>query len=99
MHVEPPNWRSRMVNKLTVRTRLIILIGLTSIVNLAVGVVGLIQSSSGERAFESIYDNRVVSAGYLKDIELAYAVQIIGPANKFADGVQSAPDALAAVRT
>ena len=45
------------------------------------GVVGLIQSSNGERLFESIYDNRVISAGYLKDIEIAYTVQIIGAAN------------------
>ena len=60
-----------MLKKLTIKSRLIILIGLTSIVSLAVGVVGLIQSSNGERLFESIYDNRVISAGYLKDIEIA----------------------------
>lgn len=88
-----------MLNKLTIRTRLIILIGLTSIVSLAVGVVGLIQSSNGERAFENIYDDRVVSSGYLKDIELAYTVQITSVANKFADGVLNSQDAVAAVHT
>jgi methyl-accepting chemotaxis protein WspA len=88
-----------MLKKLTIKSRLIILIGLTSIVSLAVGVVGLIQSSNGERLFESIYDNRVISAGYLKDIEIAYTVQIIGAANKFADGVMNAADAQAAIKT
>jgi methyl-accepting chemotaxis protein WspA len=87
-----------MFNKLTVRTRLIILIGLTSLVSLAVGLVGLIQTSNGETAFESIYDNRVVSSSYLKDIEVAYTVDVIGAANKCADGVISPQDALAAVR-
>ncbi len=37
-----------MLNKLTIRSRLIVLIGLMSLVSLAVGVVGLIQSSNGE---------------------------------------------------
>ncbi|MGD0907963.1 MAG: Tar ligand binding domain-containing protein, partial [Candidatus Acidiferrales bacterium] len=88
-----------MLKKLTIRSRLIILVALTSIVSLAVGVVGLIQSSNGERSFESIYDNRVISAGYLKDIEIAYTVQIIGAANKFADGVVTAQDALASIKS
>ena len=88
-----------MLNKLTVRTRIIILIALTSIVSASVGIVGLIQSSKGERAFESIYDNRVVSSGYLKDVQLAYTVDIFGAANKCADGVMSPQDAVAAVRS
>jgi methyl-accepting chemotaxis protein WspA len=78
---------------------LVFLIGLMSLVGLAVGVVGLIQSSSGERAFDRIFTDRVLSIGYLKNVELAYTVQIIGAANKYSDGVLSAQDALDAVKT
>ena len=87
-----------MLNKLTIKARLIVLIGLMSLVGLAVGVVGLIQSSSGERAFDRIFTNRVLSIGYLKNVELAYTVQIIGAANKYSDGVLSSQDALDAVK-
>jgi len=88
-----------MLNKLTIKARLVFLIGLMSLVGLAVGVVGLIQSSSGERAFDRIFTDRVLSIGYLKNVELAYTVQIIGAANKYSDGVLSAQDALDAVKT
>ena len=88
-----------MLNKLTIRSRLIFLIALMSLVSLGVSVVGLIQSSNAERAFNRIFTNRVVSIGYLKNIELAYTVQIIGAANKYSDGVLSAQDALAAVNS
>ncbi len=87
-----------MLNKLTIKARLVFLIGLMSLVGLAVGVVGLIQSSSGERAFDRIFTDRVLSIGYLKNVELAYTVQIIGAANKYSDGVLSAQDALDAIK-
>ena len=63
------------------------------------GVVGLIQSSNGEHAFDRIFSSRVVSIGYLKNVEAAYAVQIIGAANKYSDGILSANEALAAVQS
>ena len=86
-----------MLNKLTIRSRLLILIGLTSLVSLGVGLVGLVQFARAERAFENIYTNRVVSAGYLKSVEVAYTVEIVGAANKFADGVLDGPAALEAI--
>jgi len=86
-----------MLNKLTIRSRLIVLIGLMSLVNVAVGVVGLIQASNGERAFDRIFTSRVVSIGLLKNVEIAYTVQIIGAANKFSDGALSSQEALDAV--
>jgi methyl-accepting chemotaxis protein WspA len=86
-----------MINKLTIRSRLIVLIGLMSLVGLAVGVVGLVQTSNGERAFDRIFTNRVVSIGYLKNIEFDYTVQIVGAANKYSDGVMNSQDALDAI--
>jgi methyl-accepting chemotaxis protein len=88
-----------MLNRFTIKSRLILLIALMSAVGVAVGVVGIIQTSQGERAFDRIFTNRVVSIGYLKNVELAYTVQIIGAANKFSDGVLSSEDAVAAVNS
>jgi methyl-accepting chemotaxis protein WspA len=88
-----------MLNRFTIKSRLILLISLMSVVGVAVGVVGIIQASKGERAFDGIFTNRVVSIGYLKDVQLAYTVQIIGAANKFSDGVLSSEDAVAAVNS
>lgn len=86
-----------MLNKFTIKSRLIILIVLMSLVGAVVGIVGIIQTSNGERAFDRIFSSRVVSIGYLKNVELAYTVQIIDAANKFSDGVSNSQDALAAV--
>ncbi len=87
-----------MLNKLTIRSRLFVLIALMSLVGAAVGVVGIIQASRGERAFDKIFSTRVLSIGYLKNVELAYTVQIIGAANKFSDGVLNSQEALDAVK-
>jgi len=88
-----------MLNKLTIKSRLVVLIALMSLVGLVVGAVGILQTLNGERAFDKIFTNRVVSIGYLKNVELAYTVQIISAANKFADGVSSSQDALAAIKS
>ncbi len=88
-----------MLSKLTIRSRLIILIVFMSLVSLGVGAVGLIQASNGEKAFDKIFDDRVVSIGYLKNVELAYTVQIIGAANKFTDGVLTSDQALDAMKS
>jgi methyl-accepting chemotaxis protein WspA len=86
-----------MLHTTTIESRLILLIALTSLVSLAVGLVGLIQSSNGKAAFERIFETRIVSIGQLKTLEDAYTVQISGAAAKFADGATSAEDAQSAV--
>jgi methyl-accepting chemotaxis protein WspA len=87
-----------MLNKFTIRFRLIILIAFMCLVSLAVGAVGLIQASNGEKAFDKVFNTRVVSIGYLKNIEVAYTVQIIGAADKYTDGVMSSAEALDALK-
>jgi methyl-accepting chemotaxis protein WspA len=81
----------------TIKSRLILLVALTSLVSLAVGLVGLIQSSQGKAAFERIFEQRIKSIGLLKTIEDAYTVQVGGTAVKFADGALAADDARSAV--
>jgi len=74
-------WRSA-----TIKSRLILLVLVGSLVSLGVGYEGLRQAQSGEAAFQNIFENRVVSRGYLKTIEMAYSAQIPGAAAKFAHG-------------
>jgi methyl-accepting chemotaxis protein WspA len=76
-----------MLNTLTIKSRLILLVVLTNLASLAVGVVGLIQFSGAQRAFEQIYESRVVSTGLLRTVQRDYSPRIIVAANKFADGV------------
>jgi methyl-accepting chemotaxis protein WspA len=83
-----------MLNKLTIKSSLILLIVLTNLVSLAVGVVGLTQFSRAQRAFEQIFESRVVSTGLLRTVQRDYTLRIIGAANKFADGIVNADGAL-----
>ncbi len=55
---------------LTIRSRLIFLIGLMSLVGLAVGIVGLVKTERRARVRPDL-TNRVVSIGYIKNIESA----------------------------
>lgn len=81
----------------TIRTRLILLILVTSVVSLGVGYEGLVQAEESSQAFQHIFENRVVSTGYLKTVQTAYTVQIVGAAMKYADGLISGEEALMAV--
>ncbi len=86
------NWHST-----TIKTRLILLVLVANAVSLGVGYDGLLQNQKSKAAFEAIYENRVVSTGYLKDIEAAYTVNIYGAAVKCADGLISGEEASKAV--
>lgn len=79
--------------RMTIRTRLILLVFVSSVVSLGVGYEGLNQASRGAAAFQDIFEDRVVSIGYLKSLEAAYGVRISGTASKFADGLVSAEQA------
>ena len=81
----------------TIRTRIILLILVGSVVSLGVGYEGLLQAERSSAKFEEIFEERVVSTGYLKDVQAAYNVQIMGAMIKYADGLLSASDSLTAV--
>ncbi len=88
------NWRST-----TIKTRLILLVLVANAVSLGVGYEGLLQAQKSKAAFQNIFENRVVSTGYLKNIESAYTVQIFGAQAKFADGLVSGDEASSLVST
>jgi len=82
-----------MLNKLTIKARLILLVSVMSLVSVAVGIVGLVQFSRAQQAFENIFETRVVSTGLLKTVQNAYAVDVLSTANRFAGGAMSSADA------
>ncbi len=81
----------------TIRTRIILLILVGSVVSLGVGYEGLLQAERSSAQFQNIFEQRVVSTGYLKDVQTAYNVQIVSAMIKYADGLSSASDALTTV--
>lgn len=82
------NWRFT-----TIKTRLILLGLVANSVSLGVGFEALLQAERSKTTFQNIFENRVVATGYLKSIETAYTVTIVGAASKFADGLLTSEDA------
>ena len=82
-----------MLNRVTIKSSLIVLMVLTNLVSLSVGIVGLVQFSNAQKAFDDIFQNRVVSTGHLRTVQLAYALRISAAANKFADGAMTGEEA------
>lgn len=85
------------IRSVSIKARLILLVVAGSIVSLAVGYEGLAQAQRGAVGFQNIFESRVVSIGYLKNIEKAYAALIPSAASKFAKGALPSDEALAAV--
>ncbi|HEX4346127.1 MAG TPA: methyl-accepting chemotaxis protein [Vicinamibacterales bacterium] len=88
-----------MLSKVTIKWSIILLIVLTDIGNLALGTVGLVQFSSAQKAFEEIYQSRVVSTGMLRIIQFDYRIRVTGAANKFADGVMPGDEAQTEIKS
>jgi methyl-accepting chemotaxis protein len=86
-----------MLTKFTIKSRLILLIVLTSVVSLGVGIVGLMQFSSAQRAFEAIFENRVVSSALLRTVQRGYNLKITSAGVKFGGGTMSADEAMNAI--
>jgi methyl-accepting chemotaxis protein WspA len=83
----------------TIRTRLILLILVLSAVSLIQAYVGLRQAEESSVAFKQIFENRVASTGYLKNVQMAYTVQIVGAMIRYTDGLVTSDEALTSVNT
>jgi methyl-accepting chemotaxis protein WspA len=79
---------------ITIKWRIILLIAISSVVSLAVGIVGLVQYSSAQQAAVQIFNHRVVSTGLLRTVQRAYTVHVEDPAYKFAAGTLPQADAV-----
>lgn len=70
-----------------------------SAVSLAQAYVGFRQAEESSLAFSQIFENRVASTGYLKNVQTAYTVQIVGAIIRYTDGLVTNDEALASVNT
>ena len=79
---------------LSIKVQLILLGILANAISLSVGYEGLRQTERSNAAFQNIFETRVVAAGYLKNVETGYSVDIPGAAGKFSDGSIAGDQAL-----
>ena len=83
---------------ISIRTRTWILVGVLTLLMLAVGGAGLNGLLNTRDSLKSVYADRVVPLKQLKGIADAYAVAIIDAANKTNAGLMPAEEALKGVR-
>lgn len=70
---------------ITIGTRLIVIVGLLSLLALGAGASGLYGMYTLNQGFESVYQNRIVPLNELKTISDGYAVDLPSIANKVRD--------------
>jgi methyl-accepting chemotaxis protein len=63
-------------------TKLFLLLGFTSALLIGIGVIGLRGLGETSDALATVYNDRVVCLGQLKDVSDAYAVQVVDTAHK-----------------
>lgn len=88
-----------MLDRLTIRGRLTLLVGLLSAAILLIGSLGLYAATSTDSALEGMFRYRVVPLRQLKTIADMYAVNIVDNAHKANNGNVSWPQALKEVET
>jgi methyl-accepting chemotaxis protein len=57
-----------MFKNITIRTRLIFVLSLLSVVSVFVGIVGLFNLSTTNNALKTVYEHRLVTLGYLNEV-------------------------------
>lgn len=74
------------MNRFKISTRLIILIGLMSLILIGIGLLGLFGLRQADHAIKTVYEDRTIPLGQVADIErmllrnrLAIAVSIVTP--------------------
>ncbi len=88
-----------MLQRLTIRGQLTLLVGTLAAGILLVGALGLYAAASTDSALEGMFRNRVVPLRQLKTIADMYAVNVVDNAHKANNGNVPWPVALAAVDT
>ncbi len=88
-----------MPKHLTIRTRLMILIALMSLILLGIGVSGVLGMKAAESSLETVYKDRVVPLDQLKIVADMYAVNIVDTAHKTRNGNLSWSEGLSNIET
>jgi methyl-accepting chemotaxis protein WspA len=95
---EPINFAERTVfKKLTIKSRLILLLAVTTLGMVVLGVEGYLQGNQTESALHDVYSRRLVPSVYLHDLKDAYAQTAIDAGNKYSYGSFTAAQALKSI--
>jgi methyl-accepting chemotaxis protein len=86
-----------MFRNITIKLRLLLLLGVMGLLLIAVGMTGLYGMQSSNAGLLTVYNDRVVPLQQLKIIADDYAVAVIDAVNKSNAGIMTAEEALAGV--
>jgi methyl-accepting chemotaxis protein len=75
-----------MLKNMKIATRLFLVLGLLSVLLIAVGVFGLRGMEATSAGLESVYANQVVALKQIKAVYDSYTVRVIDPAHKVRNG-------------
>ncbi|BBP03837.1 methyl-accepting chemotaxis protein [Sulfuriferula plumbiphila] len=82
-----------MLRNLSIKSRLVFVIGFLSLLLTGIGIMGLISLNSANNSLKTVYENRLVTMGRLDELvrlinknQLAVAESIVGQLSAFSDG-------------
>ncbi|HUW27499.1 MAG TPA: Tar ligand binding domain-containing protein, partial [Sulfuriferula sp.] len=82
-----------MLSNLSIKSRLIFVIGFLSLLLTGIGIMGLVSLNSANNSLKTVYENRLVTVGHLDELvrlinknQLAVAESIVGQMSAFSDG-------------
>ncbi|MES2367452.1 MAG: methyl-accepting chemotaxis protein [Pseudomonadota bacterium] len=82
-----------MLNNLSIKSRLVFVIGFLSMLLLGIGIMGLVSLNSANKALKNVYEHRMVTIGHLDELvrlinknQLIVAETIVGQMGAFSEG-------------
>ncbi|MDP2025929.1 methyl-accepting chemotaxis protein [Sulfuriferula sp.] len=82
-----------MLSNLSIKSRLVFVIGFLSLLLTGIGIMGLVSLHSANNSVKAVYEDRLVTMGHLDDLvrlinknQLAVAESIVGQLSAFSDG-------------
>jgi len=83
----------KMLRNLSIKSRLIFVIGFLSMLLTGIGILGLVSLNAANNALKSVYEERMVTVGHLDEVvrlinknQLLVAESIVGQVGAFTDG-------------
>ncbi|MHB1176585.1 MAG: methyl-accepting chemotaxis protein [Sulfuriferula sp.] len=82
-----------MLKNLSIKSRLVFVIGFLSMLLLGIGIMGLVSLNAANNALKNVYEDRMVTVGHLDELvrlinknQLIVAESIVGQLGAFSDG-------------
>ncbi len=95
-----------MLTNLSIKSRLIFVIGLLSVLLIAIGAIGLSSLSATNASFKTVYEDRLVAMGYLDEInsrmnrnQLLVSEAVIGQLSAFPEDISLVDKRISEIRS